>query len=67
MLTPVALLEPVTVGGVVISRASLHNFEDLARKAVQVGSSSASVLTLAQHINELISIDGRTITSASDG
>lgn len=39
MLTPVALLEPVTVGGVVISRASLHNFEDLARKAVQVGSS----------------------------
>jgi len=37
VLTPVAVLEPVTVGGVVITRASLHNFQDVARRDVRVG------------------------------
>lgn len=36
-LTPVALLTPVDVGGVTISRATLHNAEDLARKDVRIG------------------------------
>ena len=36
-LTPVALLDPVEVGGVTISRATLHNIEELARKDVRVG------------------------------
>ncbi len=36
-LTPVALLAPVDVGGVTISRASLHNMEEVARKDVRVG------------------------------
>ena len=36
-LTPVALLDPVEVGGVSISRASLHNVEEVARKDVRVG------------------------------
>jgi DNA ligase (NAD+) len=37
VLTPVALLRPVVVGGVTVSRASLHNREEVARKDVREG------------------------------
>lgn len=36
-LTPVAHLQPVNIGGVLVTRASLHNADELARKDIRIG------------------------------
>jgi len=37
VLTPYAVLEPVEIGGVIVERATLHNFDYIAEKDIRIG------------------------------